>query len=463
VPITNTYKPPNWAQTQKNTTKYLDPFPSLSGGGVTPGPGGFSPPKPPKPPMVAAAKPAGAVAPTATTTAAKPAPVATAPSYSFDADPILNQVAALSTMTDENARQATGKIQQQATIDYGNQALGTYYGGPDTGLAAAQNPNSVAAQIARSYGQNLGTLENQLNDQNLFYSGYRAKQLGDLAGQRERLDQGAASDLQKLLSGADQSLAATLAKSALERQAAEKAAADRALAAALAAGGTPTAPAAPPLSTNLNPGGNPITNQGGPGTGLGGETVADIAGTPNYPYPGQTPNALGDTSPNVFTPVTVGSSTSAEPKPGPGNIIPGQVWGTGSGPLDSGGIPHGSFPTPIVNGQPVLQPPDPISQALTPAPDTAGTTVEEITSEPGYPVLNPNVPDQIWTPVITGSSTQAEPHATAGNIDPDVAAELRDEGPSEPDPIAVLLAQLAAGQQAVNAPPVIVPGRGRAL
>ena len=199
-----------------------------------------------------------------------------------------------------------------------------------------------------------------------------------------------------------------------------------------------------------NPGGNPIT--GPPGSGLASTTPGGIIGDPDYPYLGKVPNSEGDTSPNVFTPVIVGSAASAEPKPSAGNIIPTDA-------------------------------------AIADAAAAALEPVPQLDPELG-PNVNPEAPGQVFTPDTSGAGGGLMPHPNPeamGQPAPDIVAPGGEpEGPygtkletQEPDySVSQILdtinnainatpgpadSDIAAGQAAVNKPPVIVPGRGRAL
>lgn len=274
-------KPTSYGQTARNTTGYRDPFPSLSPsspGTAAPAPKLQQPAKaaaygqkPAKPPVQ---QPNAATALAQSAPAAPQTPVLSG--YSYDADPILNQVQALSTQSEENARANAAKLQQQLAIQYGDKELGTLYGGPDTGQAAADNPNSVAAQLAHGYQTSQQSLEDQLNAANLFYSGARIRQLGDLASQYGAQQAGAAGDLRNALAGVDANLSTALSNAAAQRLAAEQAAADRALQAALAAGGAPTT-AAPTMPDGLSPEAQQLFNEETGGGAAPGGTPDQIA------------------------------------------------------------------------------------------------------------------------------------------------------------------------------------------
>lgn len=224
-------------QTQRQTTGYRDPFPSLSqaAAGHVQMPRtqttqtGAPQARPPAPAMAPAAAPAGQPQP-----ALSPTPI----SYVADMDPTLNQIQALSSQGREDATSNALALRRQLAQSYGDQGLARQYGGDAEATAAANNPNSVLAQLSHSYDQSRSSLENQLNQNNLFYSGARVKQLGDLEGQYQSQLAGATGQEQGALGDITSNLAAALHSADLQDAQAQQDAYGRSLQAALAAGGT---------------------------------------------------------------------------------------------------------------------------------------------------------------------------------------------------------------------------------
>lgn len=211
-------------------------------------------PQPRTSPALASPAPANAATRPVVVPQEKPtAQVAT--SFDINTDPALQQVNALTGLSDEQARAQALKERQQTILDYGSPELaGALFGANDPFVAAAKgNPSSTLAQLARGREQNLGDFTRAL-DPSLLFSGYRA-------GQEKRLGQAYTDQLAQAASGVNQTLdqiaaqlSGALHGNALERAQALAAARDRAAAQA----------AANPPQTDTTPGGG----------GLGGGTGA---------------------------------------------------------------------------------------------------------------------------------------------------------------------------------------------
>ena len=145
-------------------------------------------------------------------------------SYNYATDPLLQQVQALGTQSRQGAESQALALKKQTAIDYGDEALARSLGDESTALAAKNNPNSVRAQLQKSYQDAQTDLENQYNEQNLFYGGARIKGLGDLAKTLTNEQAQAAGEQQKTLSGIEeQRLAAIRAADAADLQAQQEA------------------------------------------------------------------------------------------------------------------------------------------------------------------------------------------------------------------------------------------------
>jgi len=246
-------------RTARQTTGFREPFPSLSGPqqpriqpfqatGQSNRASGFGqqPARPPaQQPMVN---------PQATALNQQ-APQTPQLGYSYDADPVLNQIQALSGQSRGDAAANANALRLQLAQQYGDPALARQYGTEADAAAASANPNSVLAQLAHSYQTGQQGLEQALNQQNLFYSGARVKQLGELANQYQGQQAGAAGQEQGALGSIAANLAAAQHAADLQDAQAQQDAYNRQLAYAMAAGGT----------------GLPADTGGG-----GGETPADI-------------------------------------------------------------------------------------------------------------------------------------------------------------------------------------------
>ncbi len=116
--------------------------------------------------------------------------------FSQDPNNALALAMAARTRGEANA-QATAK-KKQAAIEFGEGAEGE------------ANPFSILKNLDRGYKSGVDNLENQLNESNLFYSGYRAKQLGEAATQSQQQKYDASTRYRGLLSDVDSALAAAL-------------------------------------------------------------------------------------------------------------------------------------------------------------------------------------------------------------------------------------------------------------
>lgn len=115
----------------------------------------------------------------ATTPGAAAAPTPNAGQFSFDlqTDPALQQVNALTGLSDQQAHAQALKEQQQQLLQYGDPSLAaSVLGSADpTVQATGQNQESDLAMLARQYGQNVHDFETQL-DPSLTFSGYKINQ-----------------------------------------------------------------------------------------------------------------------------------------------------------------------------------------------------------------------------------------------------------------------------------------------
>lgn len=178
-----------------------DPF-GLSSGSAPPGePGYQNPLKPPtlfshqpgqKPFTAAIAQPQGSM-------------------YDLSTDPAVAAQTAYGTMADQQAQAAALRARQQSLLGYGDPALAQAVLGDGTwaGLAG-NNPNSTLAQLARTRDQNLKTLDDGLNANNLIYSGNRVVQETQQAQDYQSALAQAAAQEQSALGGIDSTLTGAL-------------------------------------------------------------------------------------------------------------------------------------------------------------------------------------------------------------------------------------------------------------
>lgn len=135
-------------------------------------PGGDSTAVTPRTPAAPVAAP-GVNTPTAT-------PAAAGGATGFDTDPILQQIRALGQRSVAGAEAAEIAGRKQTLIGFGyDPTLAALYPDQSTAEAARQNPFSIVAELGRQHTERGRDLNENLNQRNLFYSGHRAKALGD--------------------------------------------------------------------------------------------------------------------------------------------------------------------------------------------------------------------------------------------------------------------------------------------
>jgi len=135
----------------------------------------------------------------------------------------------------EGARAEALSSKKQVAIDYGDADLARQLGDENTATAAAGNPLGVRQQLRHSYDENVQDFEQGLPS-NLFYSGHRGQELGNLAtGYQEGLA-GAGRQQQELLTGIERSLADALSGIDQRDMEGQESAVARALAAGLGGG-----------------------------------------------------------------------------------------------------------------------------------------------------------------------------------------------------------------------------------
>lgn len=204
------------------------------------------------------AVPARPPAPAAKPTAPTPTPQQPGASpYDASADPILQQIRALTGKQRGDLESGARKGRTQLAIEYGDESLARQYGGDSFAQAARDNPFSVAAELARSYQRGGREIDESYNQDNLFYSGARGQALTDLAFDYQRRSARAESEKQQRLSAITAELAQALAGLDREEIDALGAANSRALERALeygidpGVGGSFAAPGVPPILAEL--------------------------------------------------------------------------------------------------------------------------------------------------------------------------------------------------------------------
>lgn len=160
--------------------------------------------------------------------AAKPA-VSTDLEVNYESDPTLARIKALGQQNVGNAETEAAALRKQAVIDTGLADVGQEIGlDAATIQAARENPLSVAARLAREQALRTQQLDESLNQQNLFYSGHRGTQLGNLGMDALAEQNQLVRDLRSALGGIDSGVLEARQNAALDEQVAMEEAAQRA-------------------------------------------------------------------------------------------------------------------------------------------------------------------------------------------------------------------------------------------
>lgn len=125
--------------------------------------------------------------------------------YNFD--PVLSKLTALQEMSIANARSEAAAAKKQALIGAGSEGIARDVGADENTINAAKgNTLSTQALLQRDFGDRQRQLDEALNSQNLFYSGERIKQMGDLEFGRAKAESDFGGKLRELLSHIDNQL-----------------------------------------------------------------------------------------------------------------------------------------------------------------------------------------------------------------------------------------------------------------
>jgi hypothetical protein len=194
--------------------------------------------------------------------------------YDLATDPGLQQIQSLVGMSNEQAQAGALKQRQNLVLAYGDPGVaGAVLGADDPiAAAAAQNPTSTVAQLGQSRDRNLKTLDDQLNADNLDYSGYRINQEQQAGQDYQNALAQAAAGLNSNLDQVGSNLTAALSGNNGQLVQGINDASNRAAAAATSSGvdpgaippsGDPTDPANEAAAAAATPGGIPIPPVGG--------------------------------------------------------------------------------------------------------------------------------------------------------------------------------------------------------
>jgi len=187
---------------------------------------GFAPPSGPQPPRYTQAQVDASLAqnplashggyggPGLFPTPAAPTPTAAAVNhYDLNADPALQQIQSLAGTSNDQARSGALKQRQNLLLAYGDKGVAESVLGTSDPIAAAagNNPTGTVQQLGQSRDRNLKSLDEQLNQQNLGYSGYRVTQEQAAGQDYQNALASAAAGLNSNLDTVGSNLAAALA------------------------------------------------------------------------------------------------------------------------------------------------------------------------------------------------------------------------------------------------------------
>lgn len=141
--------------------------------------------------------------------------------YDINTDPALQTVNALTGMNDEQARAQALQQKQQQLLSYGDPSLVQGLLGDATlAQAAGANPTSTLAGLSQQRDRNTHDLTENLNKQNLGYSGYRVTQETQAGQDYQNALAQAAAGVNSNLGGIDSALAQALGQNQAQRIAA---------------------------------------------------------------------------------------------------------------------------------------------------------------------------------------------------------------------------------------------------
>lgn len=129
--------------------------------------------------------------------------------YDVSSDPAVAMAAGLAAKSRALAQATALAKRKQAAIEYGD-PTGIEGIDEQTAKAARENPFSILKNLEHSYQTGREDLEEGLNAANLFYGGYRGKQLGEAARGYEQARYGAGTQFRGLMSDINENLSRAL-------------------------------------------------------------------------------------------------------------------------------------------------------------------------------------------------------------------------------------------------------------
>lgn len=129
--------------------------------------------------------------------------------YDIMSDPAVAMAAGLAAKARAMAQATALAKRKQAALEYGD-PTGVEGVDEQTAKAARENPFSILRNLERSYMQGREQLEEGLNAANLFYSGYRGKQLAEAARNYEQSRYQAGTAFRGLMADINENLARAL-------------------------------------------------------------------------------------------------------------------------------------------------------------------------------------------------------------------------------------------------------------
>lgn len=122
----------------------------------------------------------------------------------YESDPILARIKAIGAQNVANAETEAAALRKQAILESGLGNVGAEIGvDASTVQAANENPFGKRQAIERTSVERGRALDEQLNQGNLFYSGHRINELGDLSRSTAEAQNSLSTELRKILGQID--------------------------------------------------------------------------------------------------------------------------------------------------------------------------------------------------------------------------------------------------------------------
>lgn len=145
----------------------------------------------------------------------KPAVSTEIEAQGYESDPILARIKAIGAQNVANAEAEAAALRKQAILESGLGNVGAEIGvDPLTVQAANENPFGKRQALERTALERGRALDEQLNQGNLFYSGHRVNELGDLSRNTAEAQNSLSTELRKILGQIDSGVLSARAQAA---------------------------------------------------------------------------------------------------------------------------------------------------------------------------------------------------------------------------------------------------------